>query len=56
MDRKYVSSKMDLENDIEIVYFNKVDDAKSTIIYDEFNEHFDIINNNVVKLYQKNPE
>ena len=51
IDRKYVSSKMDLKEDIEIVYFHKNEKALATIIYDEFNEHFDIIKNNKIKMY-----
>lgn len=55
IDRKYVSSKMDIKNDIEIVYFHKhegdVSKGLATIIYDEFNEHFDIIKDNKVKMY-----
>ena len=51
IDRKYVSSKMDIKKDIEIVYFHKDDKARATIIYDEFNEHFDIIKDNKVKMY-----
>jgi hypothetical protein len=50
-EKKYVCSKMDIGEDVEIVYFNLNYKATSTIIFDEFNEHFDIIKNNVIKMY-----
>jgi hypothetical protein len=48
--RRYICSTMRLDTDIEVVYFNKVFKPIATIIYDEFNEHFDIIKNNKIEL------
>lgn len=48
--RRYICSSMKLDTDIEVVYFNKVVKPIATIIYDEFNEHFDIIENNKIEL------
>ena len=50
IDRKYVCSKINQERDIEIVHFYTDDDSTSTIIYDEFNEHFDIITDNKIEM------
>lgn len=47
--RKHICSSMKINTDIEIVYFNKVSKPIATIIYDEFNEHFDIIKNNKIE-------
>ena len=46
----YVCSKVSINDDVEIVYFNEADNATSTIIYDEFNQHFDIIKNNKIEI------
>jgi hypothetical protein len=48
--RRYICSTMKIDTDIEIVYFNKVFKPTATIIYDEFNQHFDIIKNNKIEL------
>jgi hypothetical protein len=48
--RPYTCSTMKLETDIEVVYFNKVENAIATIVYDEFNKHFDIIKDNKIQL------
>ena len=48
--RRYICSSMEINTDIEVVYFNKVFKPTATIIYDEFNEHFDIIKNNKIEL------
>ena len=47
--RPYIITKLNKE-DIDIAYIHKTDDATSTIIYDEFNKHFDIIKNNEIKI------
>jgi hypothetical protein len=41
------------QNDIELVYLRNIYEAESTIIYDEFNSHYDIIKNNNVVLCDK---
>jgi hypothetical protein len=48
--RKYICSSMKIDTDIEVVYFNKVFKPIATIIYDEFNQHFDIIRNNKIEV------
>lgn len=42
--------KISLEKDIELVYLREVEDAQYTIIYDEFNSHYDVIKNNDIQL------
>jgi hypothetical protein len=49
-ERPYTCSTMKLNTDIDVVYFNKVENATATIIYDEFNKHFDIIKDNKIEL------
>lgn len=51
-ERKNICTKLNIENDIDIVYAykNKKFKSKYTIIYDEFNEHYDVIKNNVICL------
>jgi hypothetical protein len=49
-ERLYTCSTLNLKTDIEVVYFNKVANPVATIIYDEFNKHFDIVKNNAVVL------
>jgi hypothetical protein len=44
----YVCSKISIDDDVKIVYFNENDKATSTIIYDEFNQHFDVIKDNKI--------
>jgi hypothetical protein len=48
--RKYICSSMKIDTDIEIVYFNRCFNPIATIIFDEFNEHFDIVKNNEIVL------
>ncbi len=42
--------RISLEKDIELVYLREVEDAQYTIIYDEFNCHYDVIKNNDIQL------
>lgn len=49
-ERLYTCAKFNVNTDIDIVYLNKVDDAIATIIYDEFNNHFDIIKDNDIQV------
>ena len=46
---KYICSSFNLDKDIEIVYFNKVSNPVATIIYDEFNKHYDILQDNKIE-------
>jgi hypothetical protein len=50
LERLYVCSKIDLEEDIELVYPRFCYDSIATIVFDEFNKHFDIIKNNEIKI------
>ena len=45
-DRKLVCSKFELEEDVNIVYLHYVIGASQTIIYDEINQHYDVIKDN----------
>ena len=49
-ERLYTCTTMKLKTDIEVVHFNKVSNPIATIIYDEFNKHFDVIKNNKVEI------
>jgi hypothetical protein len=46
-DQDILVAKMEL-SDIELVYLNKNENSQYTILYDEFNQHADIITNNEV--------
>lgn len=50
MEFKYISGLINLERDVEVVYKRQVNGAQSTIIFDEFNQHYDIIKDNRMKL------
>ena len=39
-----------MEKDVSIVYLREVEDAQYTIVYDEFNSHYDVIKNNDIQL------
>ena len=49
-ERLYTTTNLNIKSDIEVVYFNKVENPIATIIYDEFNKHFDIIKDNKIEL------
>lgn len=44
--RKYFCYKLDIDNDIDVVYFHYDNDSIGTIIIDEFNKHYDVILDN----------
>jgi hypothetical protein len=46
--RKNVCAPLNVDTDMEIVYLHKVINAEHTIIYDEFNCHFDVVKNNEI--------
>ena len=50
IERNYSCSTVVIEKDIDIVYFHKKTDAIATIIYDEFNQHYDIISDNKIEI------
>jgi len=45
-DRRLVCTKFELDNDVNTVYLHYVAGAKQTIIYDEINQHYDVIKDN----------
>jgi len=50
MMRQHICRTLTLDEDIEVVYFKQLPDATATIIYDEFNQHFDVVMNNKIEL------
>lgn len=46
-NRLNICSKIDIEKDIDIVYLHKNFNAKHTIIYDEINQHCDVIKGDI---------
>ena len=51
INREYACAKMVLDKDVELVYLHRGDHCKATIIYDEVNKHFDIIQDNKIQFY-----
>jgi hypothetical protein len=47
-DRRLVCSKFEIEEDIKTVYLHYAIGAKQTIIYDEVNQHYDVIKDNKI--------
>jgi len=47
LQRLYICSKLNM-NDIKVVYANKGVKSIGTIIYDEFNQHYDVIEGDVI--------
>lgn len=50
VERNYSCSNVVIGKDIDIVYFHKKTDAIATIIYDEFNQHYDIVSDNKIEI------
>jgi hypothetical protein len=50
IERNYSCSSVVIDKDIDIVYFHKINDAIATIIFDEFNQHYDIISDNKIEI------
>ena len=46
--RKNVCAPLNVDTDMEIVYQHKVEDAEHTIVYDEYNTHFDVLKDNEI--------